>query len=473
MRPLLLAATALAAVLAAAPLDVAVAQTEQSAAGKLLAKVNRDPYPSTYVPRPSPVTAITGATVLDGAGRMIEGGTVLMADGKVVTVGTNVTIPDGAVVVDAAGKWVTAGIIDIHSHIGIGPVPNTEASGDVNEATSPNTAQVWTEHAVWPQDPAFGRAIAGGITTQHISVGSANLFGGRTVVVKNVPSRTTQGMKFPGAKQGVKMACGENPKRVYSKSGPSTRMASFAGYRAAWYDALEYQYSWDLYDAKVQQGDPAAKPPNRDLKKETLAMALSGDILVQMHCYRADEMALVLDMAKEFGYQVSTFHHAVEAYKIADLLGEAGACGAMWSDWWGFKLESFDGIRENIALVDAAENGCAIVHSDSNVGIQRLNQEAAKSMAAGNRIGLNISKAHAWTWLSLNPAKALQIDDQTGSLEPGKMADVVVWSGDPFSVYTKAEKVYIDGALTYDHDDSTKQFLSDFEVGYTVQGDLK
>jgi imidazolonepropionase-like amidohydrolase len=474
MRRILVTATAVVVAWAITADTSAMAQTEQSAAGKLLASVNRNPYPSTYVPRPAPVTALIGATVLDGAGQQIDNGTVIMADGKVLAIGANIAIPDNAVVVDATGKWVTPGIIDIHSHIGIGPVPNTEASGDVNEATSPNTAQVWTEHAVWPQDPAFGRAIAGGITTQHISVGSANLFGGRTVVVKNVPARTTQGMKFPGAKQGLKMACGENPKRVYgSKSGPSTRMANFAGYRDGWYDALQYQYDWDLYDAKVQQGDPAAKPPKRDLKLETLAMALSGDILVQMHCYRADEMALVLDMAKEFGYHVTTFHHAVEAYKIADLLGQAGVCGAMWADWWGFKLESFDGIRENIALVDAAENGCAIVHSDSNVEIQRLNQEAAKAMAAGNRIGLNISKAQAWTWLSLNPAKALELDAQTGSLEPGKMADVVLWDGDPFSVYTQAQRVYIDGALTYDRDDPSKQFLSDFEVGYVEQGDLK
>ncbi len=474
MRRALLTAAAVVAAWAFTSLPLAIAQTDSSEAGQRLATVNRDPYPSTYVPRSAPVTALVGATVLDGAGGMAENGTVVMADGKIVAAGSGVAVPEGAVVIDASGKWVTAGIIDIHSHIGIGPVPNTEASGDVNEATSPNTAQVWTEHAVWPQDPAFGRAIAGGVTTQHISVGSANLFGGRTVVVKNVPSRTTQGMKFPGAKQGVKMACGENPKRVYGdKSGPSTRMASFAGYRAAWYDALQYQYDWDLYDAKVQQGDPAAKPPERDLQKETLALALSGDILVQMHCYRADEMALVLDMAKEFGYHVSTFHHAVEGYKIADLLGEAGTCAAMWSDWWGFKLESFDGIRENVSLVDAAKNGCAIVHSDSNVIIQRLNQEAAKSMAAGNRIGLNISKAQAWTWISLNPAKALQIDDQTGSLEPGKMADVVLWDGDPFTVYTRAERVYIDGALTYDRNDPNLQFLSDFEVGYVEQGELQ
>jgi len=474
MKRTMMTAAGLVFALAASQDRPSFSQTASSEAGQRLAKINRDPYPSTYVTPPHPVTALVGATVLDGAGQKFENGTVVMADGKIVAVGSDITVPEGAYLVDAGDKWVTAGIIDIHSHIGIGPVPNTEASGDINEATSPNTAQVWTEHAVWPQDPAFGRAIAGGITTQHISVGSANLFGGRTVVVKNVPARTTQGMKFPGAKQGLKMACGENPKRVYGrKSGPSTRMANFAGYRAGWYAALQYQYDWDLYEAKVEQGDPGAKPPKRDLKKETLAMALSGDILVQMHCYRADEMALVLDMAKEFGYRVSTFHHAVEAYKIADLLGEAGVCGAMWADWWGFKLESFDGIRENIAMVHTAENGCAIVHSDSNVGIQRLNQEAAKSMAAGNRIGLEISKAEAWRWLSLNPAKALEIDDQTGSLEEGKMADVVLWDGDPFSVYTQAERVYIDGTLTYDRNNPAKQFLSDFEVGYVGRGKLK
>jgi len=474
MRAAYLTASTVVAALSLVSAGQLQAQTTTSDAGQRLATVNRDPYPSTYVPRPAQLTALIGATVLDGAGGMIKNGTIIMSDGKIMSAGADVDIPAGATMVNANGKWVTSGIIDIHSHIGIGPVPSTEASGDGNEATSPNTAQVWTEHAVWPQDPAFGRAIAGGVTTQHISVGSANLFGGRTVVVKNVPARTTQGMKFPGAKQGVKMACGENPKRVYGdKGGPSTRMASFAGYREAWYDALQYQYDWDLYDAKVQQGDPAAKPPKRDLKKETLALALSGDILVQMHCYRADEMALVLDMAKEFGYHVATFHHAVEAYKIADLLAEAGTCGAMWSDWWGFKLESFDGIRENIALVDAAENGCAIVHSDSNVGIQILNQEAAKSMAAGNRMGLGITKGEAWQWLSLNPARALQIDEQTGSLEAGKMADVVIWDGDPFSVYTRAERVYIDGALTYDRNDPNRQFLSDFEVGYVEHGDLQ
>jgi imidazolonepropionase-like amidohydrolase len=243
-------------------------------------------------------------------------------------------------------------------------------------------------------------------------------------------------------------------------------MANIAGYRKAWIDAQEYRKSWDKYRKAYDKGeDPDA--PKRDLKLETLAGALDGSIIVHMHCYRAEEMMVMLDVMKEFGYKIGTFHHAVEAYKIADELAAAGVCGAMWADWWGFKMEAYDGIRENIPFVHAAEGGCAIVHSDSEVGIQMLNQEAAKTLSDGNRAGLSITKAQAWMWLSANPAKALGIADSTGTLEPGKNADVVLWNGDPFSVYTLAEKVYVDGALVYDLDDPTKQPLSDFELGQT------
>ncbi|MFQ5348726.1 MAG: amidohydrolase family protein, partial [Rhodothalassiaceae bacterium] len=197
-----------------------------------------------------------------------------------------------------------------------------------------------------------------------------------------------------------------------------------------------------------------------------------GKIRVQMHCYRGDEMAQVIDMSKEFGYQVAAFHHAVEAYKVADLLAENGICAAMWADWWGFKLEAYDGIRENIPFVDQA-GACAIVHSDSAIGIQRLNQEAAKALADARKAGLKITKAHAWTWLSYNPAKALGIEDKTGSLEPGKNADVVLWSGDPFSVYTRADEVFIDGALIWDRKDPAHQPVSDFELGQPGEGDVK
>lgn len=445
-----------------------------------------DPFPSTYTPYTSGVTVIRGATVLTGAGTKFDNGVVVLSEGKISAVGgADVAIPDGATVIDAKGKFVTPGVIDIHSHLGDYPSPSTQSTSDGNEATAPNTSQVWAEHSVWPQDAGFTRALAGGITALQVLPGSANLFGGRSAILKNVPARTVQGMKFPSAPYGLKMACGENPKRVYGEQGgPSTRMGNFAGYRAAWIEAADYKKKWEKYwDEKdafdKKKGDkPAAgadeaketEAPTRDLKLETLAMALNGDIVVNMHCYRGDEMALVIDMAKEFGYRVTTFHHGVEAYKVADLLAENGICAAVWADWWGFKLEAYDTIRENAALVAAQPNGCAIIHSDDQYGIQRLNQEAGKAMADGNRIGLNITPEQAISWITSNPAKAMGVGDKTGSLEAGKMADVVVWSGDPFSVYAQAEKVFIDGALLYDRGDPKRSPRTDFEIGQLGQG---
>ncbi len=432
-----------------------------------------DPYPSTYAPYPSGAVLITGATILTGAGDRIDNGSILIQDGKIAAVGAAVAAPDGATQIDAGGKWVTPGIIDIHSHLGDYPSPSTDSTSDGNEATSPNTAQVWAEHSVWPQDAGFTRALAGGITSLQVLPGSANLFGGRSSILKNVPSRTVQGMKFPGAPYGLKMACGENPKRVYGdKGGPGTRMGNMAGYRAAWIEAQGYKKQWEDYweayekwSAEDDHEEDAPEAPARDLKLETLAGVLSGDIRVNMHCYRADEMVQVLDMAKEFGYKVSAFHHAIESYKVADYLAENGVCAAMWADWWGFKLEAYDAVTENAALVHAQPNSCAIIHSDSAAGIQRLNQEAAKAMAAGNRIGIEIAPEDAIAWITANPAKSMGVLDQTGTLEAGKMADVVIWNGNPFSVYAKAERVFIDGALMYDRSDPKRSPRMDFEIG--------
>jgi imidazolonepropionase-like amidohydrolase len=295
----------------------------------------------------------------------------------------------------------------------------------------------------------------------QILPGSANLIGGRSVVLKNVWSRTTQGMKFPGAPYDLKMACGENPKRVYGeKGGPQTWMGDVAGYRAAFAKAKAYLATWR------KDGEP----PDRDLGMETLALVLDKQIPVQMHCYRADQMATMIDVAKEYGFRIAAFHHAAEAYKIADLLKQKDICAVMWADWWGFKMEAYDGIPENIAMVDHA-GACATIHSDDPLGIQRLNQEVAKAMAAGRRMGYDIARAHAVAWMTRNPAKALGILDKTGTLEAGKMADVVMWDGDPFSVYTHAEKVFIDGALTYDRDDPKNSPRSDFEIGQEDNGE--
>ena len=435
------------------------AQDEQVAAKEL--------YPSTYEPGPHPPTLIRDATVLTGTGARLDEADVLMIDGKIAAVGKDLDAPEDARVIDARGRWVTPGLIDVHSHLGVYPSPSVTAHSDGNEATDPVTAGVWAEHSVWPQDPGFAAALAGGVTTLQILPGSANLFGGRSVVLKNVPGATYQGMKFPGAPYGLKMACGENPKRVYggSDKAPSTRMGNVAGYRAQWIEAQKYLRDQEEYEKKLAEGDEDAEPVERDLRLDTLAGVLRGEILVHHHCYRADEMATVLDMADEFGYRVAAFHHAVEAYKIANLLAEHGVCAAMWADWWGFKMESYDGIPENIAFVDVVKNGCAIVHSDSEEGIQRLNQEAAKAMAAGRRAGLDIPPEHAITWITANAAKAIGVLDKTGTLEPGKMADVVVWNRNPFSSYALADLVFIDGVLRFDRQNPPAQPASDFTLG--------
>ncbi len=453
----------------AAEAQEAAPATESAEAGPV--RPDPDPYPSTYEPYPSGTTLVAGATVLTGTGERIESGSVLIENGKISAVGPDLAAPDGATVIDATGKWVTPGIVDIHSHLGNYPSPSTQSTSDGNEMTKPNTAEVWTEHSVWPQDAGFTRALAGGVTSLQILPGSANLFGGRAAILKNVPARTVQGMKFPGAPYGLKMACGENPKRVYGEQGgPGTRMGNFAGYRAAWIDAQEYKKAWEDYWSAYEVWDPdgdegAPEAPVRDLQLETLAGVLAGDIVLNMHCYRGDEMAFVLDMAEEFGYRVTTFHHAIEAYKVADLLAEHGVCAAVWADWWGFKLEAYDTVTENAALVHAQDGGCAIIHSDSDTGIQRLNQEAAKAMAAGRRMGLDLPEETVISWLTANPAKAMGVFDQVGALEAGKMADVVIWSGNPFSVYALAENVFVDGALLYDRSDPRRSPRVDFELG--------
>ena len=352
------------------------------------------------------------------------------------------------------------------------------ADVDGNEATAPSTPQVWAEHSIWPQDPGFEAALEGGITTLHVLPGSANLFGGRSVTVKNVPSVTYQGMKFPEAPHGLKMACGENPKRVYGNRRvlPSTRMGNVAGWRAQWIEAQEYMREQKNYETRRAAGEknPMLRPPKRDLRLETLAGVLRGEINVQHHCYRADEMAIVLDMAKEFGYKVTAFHHATEAYKISNLLAENNVCAAVWADWWGFKMESYDAIPENMVLVDAAPGGCAIVHSDSSEGIQRLNQEAAKGIAYARRMGREIAPEHAIKWVTTNAAKALSIQDRTGSIELGKMADVVVWNGNPFSVYAQAQLVLVDGAVRFDRSAQSGIPHSDFLLGQpAAQGVLQ
>jgi len=446
--------------------EPAAAATEAPGRGKGYA---HDPFPSTYRAYPGAPTLVTNVTIFDGEGGRIDNGSVLFRDGRIVAVGQGLAAEAGVTVIDGRGRYLTPGVIDVHSHLGDYPTPAVPAHSDGNEMTSPVTAEVWAEHSVWPQDPGFGRALVnGGVTTLQILPGSANLFGGRSVTVKNVYARTMQAMKFPGAPYGLKMACGENPKRVYGAKGrmPSTRMGNVAVDRQTWARAVEYKRRWDKYE------DKGGEPPVRDIAMDTLRGVLEGEILVHNHCYRADEMAIVMDMAKEFGYKVTAFHHAVEAYKIADLLKANDTCAAVWADWYGFKMEAYDAINENLAILEK-EGACAMIHSDDANGIQRLNQEVAKARAAALKSGLNISEEAAWRWLAINPARALGIADETGSLKPGKMADIVLWNGNPFSVYTRPQMVWVDGALLYDAANPKLRPVSDFELGQPGEGDVK
>lgn len=418
-----------------------------------------DVWASTYEPMPNPPVLIRNATILTAAGPTIRNGSLLLREGRIAAIGPQIEAPADATVIDATGKYVTPGIIDTHSHIGVYANPGVSAHSDGNEATDPTTPQVWAEHSFWPQDPNIARALAGGVTTIQVLPGSANLMGGRSATLKLKPGRTVDEMKFPAAPYGMKMACGENPKRVYHSRGPSTRMGEFAEDRQEFYRAVEYKRKWDRWE-RERKGDP----PSTDLGLETLRGILEGRIHPQVHCYRADEMVHMIRLSQEFGFRIRSFHHAVEAYKIRDVLAREKIAASMWADWWGFKMEAYDAVRANVALVHEA-GAPAIIHSDSEDGIQRLNQEAAKAMAAGRAIGIDVSEEDAIRWITIHPAWAIGVDDRTGSLEVGKMADVVVWSGNPFSVYAKAEKVFIDGALVYDRDDPTRQPVSDFEKG--------
>lgn len=463
-----IAAAALSGCATTAPSKPAGGQGAQTA--KVLPKGldaarNGDPFASTYRPLPSRPTALVGATVFTGTGERIENGTVLVRDGKIEAVGASLVPPASYEVVDVQGRFMTPGLIDAHSHLGVYPSPSVPAHSDGNELTDPNTAGVWAEHSVWPQDPGFNLARAGGVTTLLVLPGSGNLIGGRSVTLRNIPARTVQDMKFPGAPYGLKMACGENPKRVYGNRNraPSTRMGNVAGYRTAWINAADYARKWDDYRAKSEKGEKA-DPPKRDLQLDTLAGVLKGEILVENHCYRADEMVQMIGIAQEFGYKIKTFHHALEAYKIADILAKEDICVATWANWWGSKLEAWDGIEANAPLIHAA-GGCAVIKSDDPDVIQRLNQEAAEALAAGRAAGLNISEGDAIKWITLNAAKAIGVEKETGSLEPGKRADLVIWDKNPLSIYARAERVYLDGGVAFDRTDPRYQPKSDFELG--------
>ncbi len=402
-----------------------------------------------------PLLLLRGATVMTAAGPTLPRGDVLLRGSRVEAVAADIVPPPDARVIDVSGQWITPGIIDPHSHLGVYPSPTVAAHLDGNEATGPFKPEVRAEESFWPQDAAIERALAGGVTTIHVLPGSANLVGGQGVTLRLLPKLAAREMRFPDAPTTMKMACGENPKRVYGKSkksAPATRMAEVAMLRQKLEKARYYE---EKEDEEI------------DFAKQALKRVVDGEILIQNHCYRADEMLLRLDLFGEFGIKPRAFHHAVEAYKIAAQLAAAEVGAVVWADWWGVKMELLDAVPAGAALLDAAGVKIAL-HSDSPYDIQRMNQQAAAAMTAGRRAGVDVTPERAIRWITANAAWVLGIEERTGTLEPGKEADLVVWNHDPLSVYARAQRVYIGGELAFERGRQTEP-LSDFELGIRRQ----
>ncbi len=381
---------------------------------------------------------IKNATVMTASHGTIQHGSVWLHNGKIAGVGATVSAPAGATVVDATGKYVTPGIIDPHSHSALGD--------DVNEATSPVTPSMMMIDAFDNRDKALYQALAGGVTSELLLHGSANMIGGQAVVIKNKFGLSKEEMLFPNAPRSIKFASGENPKRVYGTRNqlPSTRMGNFEVMRQSFEDAKVYRKEWDDYNAKVASGDKNVRMPHRDLKLEALADILRGKLLVQIHCYRADEFLTEEAIAQEYGFKIRAFHHALEMYKVGGKIAADGTGIATFTDWYGGKYEMWDGIPWN-AVMSMREGVRVALKSDSNDHIRRLNQEAGKMVHYGGA-----TEDEAITMVTLNPAWIMGIDDKTGSLDVGKDGDVVIWNVNPLSTYARAEKVYIDGDLFFD-----------------------
>jgi len=381
---------------------------------------------------------IKNAVVMTVTHGTIKNASVYIKDGKIAALGENVNAPATAKVIDAGGKYLTPGIIDSHSHLAL--------DDDVNEATSPITPQMMMIDAFDYQDKAIYRALAGGVTTSLLLHGSANMIGGQSVVIKHKYGLNRDAMLFPGAPRSIKFASGENPKRVYGTRDqlPSTRMGNFAVQREALVQAQDYMHEWDDYNSKLKRGDKDAKAPKHDLKMEALADILRGKLLVHIHCYRADEFLTEIAMAKEFGYKIRAFHHALEAYKVPETIAAENIGIATFADWWGYKNEAWDAIPWN-AVMSMRKGVRVAIKSDSDDFARRLNQEAGKTMHYGGA-----TEDEALKMITLNAAWIIGVDDRVGSIDVGKDADLVIWDGYPLCSYGVPSKVLIDGDVYFD-----------------------
>lgn len=388
---------------------------------------------------------IQNATILTITNGTVKG-SILLQDGRIAAIGEKVLAPPGARIVDGAGKYVMPGIIDCHSHI------MAEA---INEGSVSVSSMVGMDDVLNPEDIAIYRALAGGVTTANILHGSANSIGGKTTVTKMRWGRTAEEMKFQGAMPGIKFALGENPKRAGAAAGfgataanlryPATRMGVEDVIREAFNDAKAYKSSIEEYKAKVARGEVAI-PPARDLKLEPLVEVLDGKRFVHAHCYRQDEILMLLHVADDYGFKIRTLQHVLEGYKVAKEIAAHGAGASTFADWWAYKMEAQDAIPYNAAIL-VRKGVLTSLNSDDAELMRHLDKEAAKTVRYGG-----LSETEALALITINPAKQLAIDRRVGSLEVGKDADVLLYDGHPLSNFSKVEKVWIDGHEYFDRD---------------------
>ena len=385
--------------------------------------------------------ALRGGTVLTITQGVIENGTVLVQNGKITAVGRDVAIPAGVRVIDVAGRYVMPGVIDSHSHIGF-------SGDDINEMTDPVTPQIWMKEALDPWEDSILKTLSGGVTTVKTMHGSANVIGGVNVTIKLKYGSSVEEMIVPGVRQQLKLALGENPKRLYGQQKgvlPSTRMGSAYILRKAFTEAREYMERWARYEKNTAAGKKDLLPPKKDLLMETLKMVLEKKLAADCHVYRADEIVWVINFAREFGIDIKQLSHCVDGYKVADVMARAGVSFGGWVDWWGFKEEAYDGCPYGFKIMyDAGTN--IIINSDSDDEGRYLNLNAAKVLKYND-----IPEAEVLKMITLNPAKSLEMEGRAGSLEVGKDGDIAVFEKHPLDSTTKCLLTIIEGKVYFDY----------------------
>jgi imidazolonepropionase-like amidohydrolase len=388
--------------------------------------------------------AIRGATLITITNGDIQNGNIVVRNGKITAVGANAAIPAGIRVIDGTGKFVMPGIIDAHSHAAL--------ENGINEGSESVTPEVQVQ--LKNDDPVIYRALAGGVTAANLLHGSANTIGGQSRVIKMRWGMPVDSMYFKGAYRIVKFALGENVTRASSTAPaderrfPMTRMGVDFTLRYWFTKAKEYDKEWQDYRAAVKT-NPNAIMPRRDLRLEALTEILHGDLKVHVHSYRADEILMIIRAADELGFKINTFQHVLEGYKVADEIKAHGASASTFADMWAYKVEAWDAIPYNMALM--SERGVMVsVNSDSDERIRRLYQEAGVAVRYGN-----MAVNDALKMITLNPAKQLGVDKMVGSLEVGKDGDIAVFSAHPFAPQAMVEYTLVDGKVLFNRNEST------------------